>query len=122
MLTDFFGHDGDGDGAWRKPASPMDGTPGVGRGPFVDRGGRWRSSHSLSNTTYIERRRRGRRRPKFTSIVTGVLFQLAIFLPPIAGIVPRAWPPRRRCARRLPDVHARRDIPVDNTRRACRLF
>ena len=62
-----------------------------------------------SNTTYIESAAGVAEggRTGFTSVVTGVLFLLAIFLSPIAGIDPGPGDGAGPRARRLPDVHAR---------------
>jgi AGZA family xanthine/uracil permease-like MFS transporter len=94
MLTDFFDTMGTVTGvAAEAGLANEDGTvPGVGRVLLVDSlaavvGG---ASGVSSNTTYIESAAgvADGGRTGFASIVTGVLFLLAVFLSPIAGIVP----------------------------------
>jgi adenine/guanine/hypoxanthine permease len=94
MLTDFFDTMGTVTGvAAEAGLAKEDGSvPGVGRVLFVDSlaavvGG---AAGVSSNTTYIESAAGVAEGGKtgFASIVTGVLFLLAIFLSPIAGIVP----------------------------------
>jgi AGZA family xanthine/uracil permease-like MFS transporter len=96
MLTDFFDTMGTVTGvAAEAGLAEEDGSvPGVGRVLFVDSvaaavGG---LAGTSSNTTYIESAAGVAEggRTGFTSIVTGVLFLFAIFLSPIAGIVPSA--------------------------------
>ena len=94
MLTDFFDTMGTVTGvAAEAGLANEDGSvPGVGRVLLVDcvaavAGG---AAGVSSNTTYIERAAGVAEggRTGFASIVTGVLFLLAIFLSPIAGIIP----------------------------------
>ncbi len=94
MLTDFFDTMGTVTGvAAEAGLAKEDGTvPGVGRVLLVDSlaavaGG---AAGVSSNTTYIESAAgvADGGRTGFTSVVTGVLFLLAVFLSPIAGIVP----------------------------------
>ncbi len=94
MLTDFFDTMGTVTGVAAEAglANPDGSVPGVGRVLFVDSvaamvGG---MAGTSSNTTYIESAAGVAEggRTGFASIVTGVLFLLAIFLSPIAGIVP----------------------------------
>jgi AGZA family xanthine/uracil permease-like MFS transporter len=94
MLTDFFDTMGTVTGVAAEAglAEPDGSVPGVGRVLLVDSvaavaGG---LAGTSSNTTYIESAAGVAEggRTGFTSIVTGVLFLLAIFLSPIAGIVP----------------------------------
>ncbi len=94
MLTDFFDTMGTVTGvAAEAGLTREDGSvPGVGRVLLVDSlaaaiGGIGGVS---SNTTYIESAAGVAEggRTGFTAVVTGVLFLLAIFLSPIAGIVP----------------------------------
>jgi AGZA family xanthine/uracil permease-like MFS transporter len=94
MLTDFFDTMGTVTGvAAEAGLAREDGSvPGVGRVLFVDSlaavvGG---AAGVSSNTTYIESAAGVAEGGKtgFASLVTGVLFLLAIFLSPIAGIVP----------------------------------
>lgn len=96
MLTDFFDTMGTVTGvAAEAGLSNEDGSvPGVGRVLLVDSlaavlGG---LSGTSSNTTYIESAAGVAEggRTGFASVVTGILFLLAIFLSPIAGIVPSA--------------------------------
>jgi AGZA family xanthine/uracil permease-like MFS transporter len=96
MLTDFFDTMGTVTGvAAEAGLAEEDGSvPGVGRVLLVDSiaaavGG---LAGTSSNTTYIESAAGVAEggRTGFTSIVTGVLFLFAIFLSPIAGIVPSA--------------------------------
>jgi len=96
MLTDFFDTMGTVTGvAAEAGLTEEDGSvPGVGRVLLVDSlaavaGG---SAGVSSNTTYIESAAgvADGARTGFASIVTGVLFLLAIFLSPIALIVPSA--------------------------------
>jgi adenine/guanine/hypoxanthine permease len=94
MLTDFFDTMGTVTGvASEAGLANEDGSvPGVGRLLLVDSvaaavGG---AAGVSSNTTYIESAAGVAEggRTGFASIVTGVLFLLAIFLSPIAGIIP----------------------------------
>ncbi len=94
MLTDFFDTIGTVTGvAAEAGLAREDGSvPGVGRVLLVDSiaafvGG---AAGTSSNTTYIESAAGVAEggRTGFASVVTGVLFLLAIFLAPIAGIVP----------------------------------
>ncbi len=94
MLTDFFDTMGTVTGvAAEAGLANEDGTvPGVGRVLLVDSlaavaGG---ASGVSSNTTYIESAAgvADGGRTGFTSVVTGLLFLAAVFLSPIAGIVP----------------------------------
>ncbi len=94
MLTDFFDTMGTVTGvASEAGLANEDGSvPGVGRVLLVDSvaaavGG---ASGVSSNTTYIESAAGVAEggRTGFASVVTGVLFLLAIFLSPIAGIIP----------------------------------
>jgi AGZA family xanthine/uracil permease-like MFS transporter len=94
MLTDFFDTMGTVTGvAAEAGLAREDGSvPGVGRVLLVDSlaaavGG---LAGTSSNTTYIESAAGVAEggRTGFTSVVTGVLFLLAIFLAPLAGIIP----------------------------------
>jgi adenine/guanine/hypoxanthine permease len=94
MLTDFFDTMGTVTGVAAEAGLARDdgSVPGVGRVLLVDSvaafvGGIGGVS---SNTTYIESAAGVAEggRSGFTSVVTGVLFLLAIFLAPIAGLVP----------------------------------
>jgi AGZA family xanthine/uracil permease-like MFS transporter len=94
MLTDFFDTMGTVTGvAAEAGLANKDGSiPGVGRVLLVDSiaaavGG---LAGTSSNTTYIESAAGVAEggRTGFTSVVTGVLFLLAVFLAPIAGLVP----------------------------------
>ena len=94
MLTDFFDTMGTVTGvAAEAGLANEDGSvPGVGRVLFVDSiaavsGG---AAGVSSNTTYIESAAGVAEggRTGLASVVTGVLFLLAIFLSPIAGIIP----------------------------------
>jgi AGZA family xanthine/uracil permease-like MFS transporter len=94
MLTDFFDTMGTVTGVADEAglANPDGSVPGVGRVLLVDSiaamvGG---LAGTSSNTTYIESAAGVAEGGKtgFTSVVTGVLFLLAIFLAPVAGIVP----------------------------------
>ncbi len=94
MLTDFFDTMGTVTGvAAEAGLAKEDGTvPGVGRVLLIDSlaalvGG---ASGVSSNTTYIESAAGVAEggRTGFTSVVTGVLFLLAILLAPLAGIIP----------------------------------
>jgi len=94
MLTDFFDTMGTVTGvAAEAGLTREDGSvPGVGRVLLVDSiaafvGG---AAGVSSNTTYIESAAGVAEGGKtgFTSVVTGVLFLLAIFLAPLAGIIP----------------------------------
>ncbi len=96
MLTDFFDTMGTvtGIAAEAGLSDPDGGVPGVGRILFVDSlaavaGG---LAGTSSNTTYIESAAGVAEggRTGFASVVTGVLFLFAIFLSPIAQIVPSA--------------------------------
>jgi AGZA family xanthine/uracil permease-like MFS transporter len=94
MLTDFFDTIGTVTGvASEAGLANEDGSvPGVGRVLFVDSiaavaGG---AAGVSSNTTYIESAAGVAEggRTGFTSVVTGVLFLFAIFLSPLASIIP----------------------------------
>jgi AGZA family xanthine/uracil permease-like MFS transporter len=94
MLTDFFDTMGTVTGiAAEAGLAREDGTvPGVGRVLIVDSvaaiaGGVGGTS---SNTTYIESAAgvADGGRTGFASVVTGILFLLAVFLSPIAGLIP----------------------------------
>jgi AGZA family xanthine/uracil permease-like MFS transporter len=94
MLTDFFDTMGTVTGVAAEAGLARDdgSVPGVGRVLFVDSvaavvGG---AAGVSSNTTYIESAAGVAEGGKtgFASLVTGVLFLAAIFLSPIAGIVP----------------------------------
>jgi AGZA family xanthine/uracil permease-like MFS transporter len=94
MLTDFFDTMGTVTGvAAEAGLSRPDGSvPGIGRVLLVDSiaaiaGG---AAGISSNTTYIESAAGVAEggRTGFASVVTGVLFLLAIFLSPIAGLIP----------------------------------
>jgi AGZA family xanthine/uracil permease-like MFS transporter len=94
MLTDFFDTMGTVTGvAAEAGLSRPDGSvPGIGRVLLVDSiaaiaGG---ASGISSNTTYIESAAGVAEGGKtgFASVITGVLFLLAIFLSPIAGVIP----------------------------------
>ncbi len=94
MLTDFFDTMGTVTGvASEAGLADEDGSvPGIGRVLLVDSiaaavGG---AAGVSSNTTYIESAAGVAEGGKtgFASIVTGILFLLAIFLSPIAGIIP----------------------------------
>jgi len=96
MLTDFFDTMGTATGvAAEAGLAEADGSvPGIGRVLIVDSvaaiaGG---LAGISSNTTYIESAAgvADGARTGFASVVTGVLFLLAIFLPPLAGLVPAA--------------------------------
>ena len=96
MLSDFFDTMGTVTGVAEEAGlTEEDGTvPGIGRVLIVDSiaavaGG---MAGISSNTTYIESAAGVAEggRTGFASIVTGVLFLLAIFLSPLAGIVPSA--------------------------------
>ncbi|MHB8960759.1 MAG: NCS2 family permease [Candidatus Limnocylindrales bacterium] len=96
MLSDFFDTMGTVTGiAAEAGLADKDGSvPGIGRVLIVDSlaavaGG---AGGVSSNTTYIESAAGVAEggRTGFASVVTGVLFLLAIFLAPIAGIVPSA--------------------------------
>jgi AGZA family xanthine/uracil permease-like MFS transporter len=94
MLTDFFDTMGTVTGvAAEAGLAASDGSvPGAGRVLLVDSvaafvGG---AAGISSNTTYIESAAGVAEggRTGFTSVVTGVLFLLAVFLAPLAGIIP----------------------------------
>jgi AGZA family xanthine/uracil permease-like MFS transporter len=94
MLIDFFDTMGTVTGVAEQAglATPDGMVPGVGRVLIVDSvaamvGG---LAGTSSNTTYIESAAGVAEggRTGFTSVVVGVLFLLAIFLSPLAGIVP----------------------------------
>ena len=96
MLTDFFDTMGTATGVAAEAGLALaDGSvPGIGRVLIVDSvaaiaGG---VAGISSNTTYIESAAGVAEgaRTGFASVVTGVLFLLAIFLPPLAGLVPAA--------------------------------
>ena len=94
MLTDFFDTMGTVTGVAAEAglARPDGSVPGIGRVLLVDSiaaiaGG---AAGISSNTTYIESAAGVAEggRTGFASVVTGVLFLLAIFLSPIAGLIP----------------------------------
>lgn len=94
MLSDFFDTMGTvtGIAAEAGLANPDGSVPGVGRVLIVDSiaaiaGG---AAGISSNTTYIESAAGVAEggRTGFASVVTGVLFLLAVFLAPVAGIIP----------------------------------
>ena len=94
MLSDFFDTMGTvtGIAAEAGLARPDGGVPGIGRVLVIDSlaavaGG---AAGVSSNTTYIESAAGVAEggRTGFTSVVTGVLFLLAIVLSPIAGVIP----------------------------------
>ena len=94
MLSDFFDTMGTVTGVAAEAglAEPDGSVPGIGRVLLVDSvaaiaGGVGGVS---SNTTYIESAAgvADGGRTGFTSVVTGVLFLLAVFLSPLAGIIP----------------------------------
>jgi len=96
MLSDFFDTMGTVTGVAEEAGlAEADGTvPGIGRVLFVDSvaaiaGG---MAGISSNTTYIESAAGVAEGGKtgFASVVTGILFLLAIFLSPLAGIIPSA--------------------------------
>ncbi len=96
MLSDFFDTMGTVTGVAAEAGltKPDGSVPGVGRVLLVDSvaaiaGG---AAGISSNTTYIESAAGVAEggRTGFTSVVTGVLFLLAIVLSPIAGIIPAA--------------------------------
>ena len=95
MLTDFFDTMGTVTGvAAEAGLANEDGSvPGVGRVLLVDsrRRGRRRPRPASARTPPTSSRAAGVAeggRTGFASVVTGVLFLLAIFLAPIAGIIP----------------------------------
>jgi AGZA family xanthine/uracil permease-like MFS transporter len=94
MLTDFFDTMGTVTGvAAEAGLAKEDGSvPGVGRVLFVDSLGAVSGGLAgvSSNTTYIESAAGvgDGGRTGLASVVTGILFLLAIFLSPIAGIIP----------------------------------
>ena len=94
MLSDFFDTMGTVTGVAAEAglANPDGSVPGVGRVLLVDSlaavaGG---AGGVSSNTTYIESAAgvADGARTGFASVVTGVLFLLAVFLSPIAGLIP----------------------------------
>jgi AGZA family xanthine/uracil permease-like MFS transporter len=120
MLLDFFDTMGTVTGVATEAglAEPDGRVPGVGRVLLVDSiaafvGG---AAGTSSNTTYIESAAGVAEggRTGFTSVVTGVLFLLAIFLAPLAGVVPAvATAPALVIVGYLMFTQIR-DIPVDN--------
>jgi AGZA family xanthine/uracil permease-like MFS transporter len=94
MLTDFFDTMGTVTGvAAEAGLANKDGSvPGIGRVLIVDSVAAFAGGAAgiSSNTTYIESAAGVAEggRTGFASVVTGVLFLLAIFLAPIAGIIP----------------------------------
>jgi adenine/guanine/hypoxanthine permease len=94
MLTDFFDTMGTVTGvAAEAGLAKEDGSvPGIGRVLIVDSVAAFAGGAAgiSSNTTYIESAAGVAEggRTGFASVVTGVLFLLAIFLAPIAGIIP----------------------------------
>ena len=96
MLSDFFDTMGTVTGVAEEAglAEPDGSVPGIGRVLVVDSlaavaGG---MAGISSNTTYIESAAGVAEggRTGFASVVTGILFLLAIFLSPLAGIIPSA--------------------------------
>jgi adenine/guanine/hypoxanthine permease len=96
MLTDFFDTMGTATGVIAEGglAAPDGSVPGIGRVLIVDSvaaaaGG---AAGISSNTTYIESAAgvADGARTGFASVVTGVLFLLAVFLSPLASIIPNA--------------------------------
>ena len=126
MLTDFFDTMGTVTGvAAEAGLAKEDGSvPGVGRVLIVDSvaamvGGLGGVS---SNTTYIESAAGVAEggRTGFASVVTGVLFLLAIFLAPLAGIIPaQATAPALVLVGYLMFTQVR-DITSPTSRTACR--
>jgi adenine/guanine/hypoxanthine permease len=120
MLLDFFDTMGTVTGVAAEAglAEPDGRVPGVGRVLLVDSiaafvGG---AAGTSSNTTYIESAAGVAEggRTGFTSVVTGVLFLLAIVLAPLAGVVPAvATAPALVIVGYLMFTQIR-DIPVDN--------
>jgi len=120
LLSDFFDTMGTviGVGGEAKLLTSDGKLPGVQRVLFVDSlgaalGG---ATSSSSNTTYIESAAGVAEGGKtgFTSVVTGVLFLLAIFLAPLAGIIPsQATAPALVLVGYLMFVQVR-DIKVDD--------
>ena len=115
-------HDGHGHRRRRRsrPRDEDGSVPGIGRVLLVDSlaavaGG---AAGISSNTTYIESAAGVAEggRTGFASVVTGVLFLLAIFFSPLAGIVPSSGHGSGPGPRRLPDVHAHQG----HQRRRCR--
>ena len=120
MLTDFFDTMGTVTGvAAEAGLAEKDGSvPGVGRVLLVDSVAAFAGglAGTSSNTTYIESAAGVAEGGKtgFTAVVTGVLFLFAIFLAPIAGIVPGvATAPALVLVGYLMFTLVR-DIPVDN--------
>jgi AGZA family xanthine/uracil permease-like MFS transporter len=96
MLTDFFDTMGTATGVIAEGglAKPDGSVPGIGRVLLVDSvaaaaGG---AAGISSNTTYIESAAgvADGARTGFASVVTGILFLLAVFLSPLAGLIPNA--------------------------------
>jgi AGZA family xanthine/uracil permease-like MFS transporter len=120
MLLDFFDTMGTVTGVATEAglARPDGSVPGAGRVLLVDSiaafvGG---AAGTSSNTTYIESAAGVAEggRTGFASVVTGVLFLLAIFLAPLAGVVPAvATAPALVIVGYLMFTQVR-DIPVDN--------
>jgi AGZA family xanthine/uracil permease-like MFS transporter len=120
MLLDFFDTMGTVTGVAAEAglADSEGRVPGVSRVLLVDSiaafvGG---AAGTSSNTTYIESAAGVAEggRTGFTAVVTGVLFLLAIFLAPLAGVVPAvATAPALVLVGYLMFVQIR-DIPVDN--------
>lgn len=120
MLLDFFDTMGTVTGVAAEAglADEQGRVPGVGRVLLVDSvaavaGG---VAGTSSNTTYIESAAGVAEggRTGFTAVVTGVLFLAAIFLAPLAGIVPAvATAPALVLVGYLMFVQVR-DVPVDN--------
>ena len=94
MLSDFFDTMGTVTGIALRPAWPSeDGSvPGIGRVLLVDSVAAFAGGAGgvSSNTTYIECAAgvADGARTGFASVVTGILFLLAVFLSPIAGLIP----------------------------------
>jgi AGZA family xanthine/uracil permease-like MFS transporter len=120
MLLDFFDTMGTVTGVAAEAglADAEGRVPGVSRVLLVDSiaafvGG---AAGTSSNTTYIESAAGVAEggRTGFTAVVTGILFLLAIFLAPLAGVVPAvATAPALVLVGYLMFVQIR-DIPVDN--------
>ncbi len=111
MLTDFFDTMGTVTGvASEAGLADEDGNvPNVGPVLLVDSIGAAVGGLAgvSSNTTYIESAAgvADGARTGFASVVTGVLFLFAIFLAPLAGIIPPVATVAGPRPRRLPDVH-----------------
>ena len=127
MLADFFDTMGTVTGVAAEAglADPDGSVPGVGRVLIVDSvaaiaGG---FAGTSSNTTYIESAAgvADGGRTGFASVVTGVLFLVAIFLAPLTPAHPVGCHGAGPGARRLPDVHAGQGHQLRrDSRTACR--